>query len=63
MLPASPSEPRPDDDEPNRGGGQSFKDQELNHRRRKNDLGAGGDGRNSRYPDGSASDDQSVSER
>jgi hypothetical protein len=62
MLPASPSEPGPNDDEPNRGGGQSFIDQKLNHRRRQDDLGAGRYGRNSRYPNSSASDDQSVSQ-
>ena len=63
MLTSSPSEPRPDDDEPNRRGSQSFIDEELNHRRRKNDLGAGGDDRNRRCPNGSAGDDQSISQR
>lgn len=62
MLPTSPSEPGSNDDQPNRRGGQSFEDQELNHSRREDDLGSGRYGRNGRYADGSSSDDQSVSQ-
>ena len=63
MLSASPSEPGSNDDEPNRGGGQSFKEQELNHSLREDDLGSGRYGRNGRYADCCSGDDQPIPKR
>lgn len=63
VVPASsPAEPGPNDDEPNRCGGQPFIDEKLNHRGRENDLRAHCNRRNGCYPDGPASDHQSVTE-
>ena len=63
MLPAAPSEPGPSYDESNRGGGQPFKDQELNHCRREDDLGSGRYRCNGRYADYPASNDQPIPDR
>ena len=63
VLSTSPSEPGSNDNEPNRGGGQSLEDQELNHSRRENDFRSGRYGRNGRYADGTSSDDQPISNR
>ena len=62
VLSASPSQPGSNHNEPNRGGGESFEDQKLNHRRRKDNLGARGDGGDSRHSNRSACYNQSVSQ-